>query len=167
MGDWREVQGMMATLDRAIEVEDLSMALVKFESGAMGNIINSVLSPRQESHLRLDFQRATVEVKALYSYTNANWQYSLIENSPDTADLLRWQTIEADYPASHTTQLAAMLDRMDREERPQVSGAEARRILEFIASLYKAALTGQPVKRGSITPDDPYYHSMHGGRSLS
>jgi hypothetical protein len=52
---------------------------------------------------------------------------------------------------------------MERNERPLVSGMESRRILEFIASLYKAAITGQPVQRGSITPEDPFYHSMNGG----
>ncbi|MBI5960661.1 MAG: Gfo/Idh/MocA family oxidoreductase [Chloroflexi bacterium] len=166
MGDWREVRAMAGTLDRPIEVEDVSMALIQFENGMMGNITNSVLSPRQETYLRLDFQRATVEVKTLYGYTNAEWQYSAVENSPDTADVKRWQNIETDRPSSHSIQLAAMLDSMDRNERPLVSGVEARRILEFIASLYKAAFTGQPVLRGSITPDDPFYHAMHGGRSM-
>jgi len=41
---------------------------------------------------------------------------------------------------------------MDRGERPQVSGLEARRIVEFIASLYKSAFTGQPVRRGVAEP---------------
>jgi hypothetical protein len=43
-----------------------------------------------------------------------------------------------------------------------VSGKEARRILEFAASLYKSAFTGEAVTRGSITPDDPFYYSMNG-----
>jgi hypothetical protein len=51
---------------------------------------------------------------------------------------------------------------MDANRRPAVSGPEARRILEFIASLYKSADSGEPVQRGAITPDDPYYHAMHG-----
>ena len=62
MGDWHEMHAMHATLDRPIEVEDVSMAIVRFENAAMGSITNSVLSPRQESYLRLDFQRATVEL---------------------------------------------------------------------------------------------------------
>ena len=51
---------------------------------------------------------------------------------------------------------------MERGEPPPVSGAEARRILEFIASLYKAALTGNPVRRGEITPGDPFYYATNG-----
>jgi predicted dehydrogenase len=162
MGDWQEVRAMLGTLDRPVEVEDVSMGIVRFENGAMGNISNSVLSPRQETYLRLDFQRATVEVTALYRASNANWHFSIPDGSPDTDVLTRWQTIEKDTVGSHGEQLADLLDSMDRDERPLVSGAEARRILEFNASLYKAAFTGLPVVRGSITPDDPFYYSMNG-----
>jgi hypothetical protein len=51
---------------------------------------------------------------------------------------------------------------MDREDAPPLNGMEGRRTLEFSASLYKSAFTRLPVKRGSITPDDPFYHSMNG-----
>jgi predicted dehydrogenase len=162
MGEWREVRGMLGTLDRPVEVEDVSMGMVKFENGAMGSIANSVLSPRQETYLRLDFQRATVEVTALYRASNVNWRFSIPDGSPDADTLAHWQTIERDAVGSHGEQLADLLDSMDRGERPLVSGAEARRILEFNASMYKAAFTGLPITRGSITPDDPFYHSMNG-----
>jgi hypothetical protein len=56
---------------------------------------------------------------------------------------------------------------MDVGQPPPVSGAEARRILEFLASLYKSAFTGGAVLRGSITPDDPFYHSMNGSHQMA
>jgi predicted dehydrogenase len=161
-GDWKVVQAMAETFDRPIEVENAALALVRFESGALASIVSSAVSPRQETYLRLDFQRATVECTALYRYTNTNWRYSIPEGSPDSEALKRWQTIEQDVMGSHDAQLAELLDSMDRNERPFVSGEEARRILEFTASLYKSAFMGQPVKRGSIMPDDPFYHAMNG-----
>jgi predicted dehydrogenase len=161
MGDWQEVQAMIGTLDRAIEVEDVSMALVRFANGGMGSIVNSALSPRQETYMRLDFQRSTVEVSALYRYSNANWRYSIPDSSTDGDLLPRWQNISDDYQGSHGVQLAHLLDSMDRGERPAVSGLEARRIIEFIASLYKSAAQGQPIRCGTITPDDPFYYAMH------
>lgn len=163
-GEWAELRAMMGTLDRPIEVEDASMALVSFENGAMGNITNSVLSPRQETYLRLDFQRGTVEMNGLYSASNANWRFSLPDGSPDGNALQRWQRIPEDVTGNHTAQLAALLDSMDRGERPLVSGTEARRIIEFSASLYKSAQTGQSVRRGALTPDDPFYHAMNGAK---
>ncbi|MEP7287501.1 MAG: Gfo/Idh/MocA family oxidoreductase [Chloroflexota bacterium] len=162
MGDWSEVQAMIGTLDRPIEVEDVSMALVRFASGAMGTITNSALSPRQNSIMRLDFQRATVEVSALYRYNNTNWSYSIPDGSPDAEALQRWQNIQQDISGNHAAQLTALLSSMEKNERPLISGLEARRILEFAASLYKAAITRQAVQRGSITAADPFYYAMNG-----
>jgi len=165
-GDWSEITAMAGTLDRPLEVEDVSMALVHFEHGGFGSITNSVLSPRQETYLRLDFQKATVEMNGLYSADNSNWRYSLIDGATDSALLERMRTVSSDIPGRHPAQLAALLDSLDRGERPLVSGAEARRIIEFNSSLYKSAFTGERVRRGSITPDDPFYNSMHGKSAL-
>lgn len=162
LGDWQEVRAMMGTLDRDIEVEDVSMALVRFAGGAIGSVVNSVLSPRQRSYLRFDFQRATVELEHLYGYTNADWRYSTPPEAPWGDLLTQWQAIPADIPSRHGPQLAALLDAMDRGERPPASGSEARRAIEFITCLYKAALTGEPVRRGSIAREDPFYARISG-----
>jgi predicted dehydrogenase len=165
LGDWRVVSAMIGTLDRDVEVEDVSLANVRFENGALVSIVNSVLSPRQETYLRWDFQKATVELRGLYSYTNEDWRYSIPEGSPDEALLARWRRIPTDVPSSHATQLAALLDDMERGERPLTSGPEARRTIEFISCLYKSAMTGRPVERGSLAADDPFYQRVSGSGS--
>jgi predicted dehydrogenase len=164
-GEWSEVRAMMGTLDREIEVEDVSMALVRFANGAMGSITNSVLSPREESYLRLDFQKATVELTHLYSYRNEHWRFSGLPGVDGSADLAQWQELPAEIPSSHAAQLAHYVDAMLRGERPPVSGPEVRPTLEFLASLYKSAITGEPVLRGEIGPGDPFYYAMNGGGS--
>lgn len=161
-GEWEEVQATAATLDRPIQVEDVSMALVRFESGALASIVNSALSPRQETYLRLDYQRATAEVKTLYRYANEHWTFTTLPGAEGDVLTAAWQAIPCDRIGSHTAQLALLLDSLDRGARPLVSGAEARRTVEFVASLYKSAFTGQPVRRGSIIPGDPFYASMNG-----
>lgn len=158
--DWHEVRAMTGTLDREIEVEDVSMAMVRFQSGAMATLTNSALSPRQETYMRLDFQRATVETSALYRYNNDNWRFTAVDH--DAAIEQHWQNLTANFPSRHEVQLGEILDCIVKKQRPPVSGAEARRILEFLASLYKSAFTGQAVLRGSITPDDPFYYTMNG-----
>lgn len=159
MQDWQEVSAITGTLDRDIEVEDVSMALVRFKNGAMGSITNSVLSPRQESYLRLDFQKATLEVQTLYRYANEHWKITTPPgvDDPDTPAL--WQALDSDIQGSHDQQLVEILDSMEANERPPVSGNEARRIIEFIAALYKSAATGRAVSQGEITPDDAFYHT--------
>ncbi len=162
MGEWVEVNAMMGTLDRDIEVEDVSMALVRFANGALGSVVNSVLSPRQVSYVRFDFQRATVELEHLYSHANENWRFSIPDNAPYQDELARWQAFGEDVRASHTAQLTHILDALERGEAPLTTGPQARNTIEFLAALYKSALTRQPVQRGSIGRDDPFYYHVYG-----
>ena len=162
LGDWREVRAMAGTLDRDIEVEDVSMATVLLENGAMGSIVNSVLSPRQRTHLRFDFQEATVEVDSLYGYTNADWSYSIPDGASAGDSLARWRKIPEETLSMHAGQVADLLDCMEANRRPSTSGMGARRTLEFITGLYKSAMTGEPVLRGSIEKGDPFYTRLNG-----
>lgn len=160
LGDFVEVRAMTGTLDRAIEVEDVAMAIVRFADGAMGSIVNSVLSPRQESYVRLDTQKATVEVTHLYKYTNESWRISAVTN--DDPNLPQWRDLGEDVEGTHGAQMTALFDSLDAGAAPLVTGDEARRMMEFITCLYKAAATGRPVERGSIKPGDPYYDHVGG-----
>jgi predicted dehydrogenase len=153
LGDWSEIRAQMATLERDIEVEDVLLAMLRFENGALASIANSVLSPRQESYLRLDFPRATVELTTLYGYGNDNWRFTAAPGEDASA----WSTIAGTQRASHQAALAHVLECMKRGVRPLTSGPEARRTVEFLSSLYKSAITGQAVQRGSIQPGDPFY----------
>jgi len=157
MSDWESIYAVTDILDHEIEVEDLSMAMVRFKSGARATVINSALSPRQETYLRLDFQKATAEVKSLYRASNEHWTFTATDDSPETQDL--WDALDVDFSGSHHQQLGEILDAMESNQRPPVSGDEARRIIEFTASLYKSAASGQAVHPGEITPDDPFYYS--------
>lgn len=161
-GAWQDVTAKIGTLDHDIEVEDVSMALVQFENGAMGNMINSVVSPRQESYIRMDLQEATVELKHLYAYHNSDWTYALFDGSQKEPELQRWATLPDEACSIFGYQVRHHLDCFDNNERPVTSGEGARMTLEFIASMYKSAMTGQTVKRGSIVAGDPFYDAMNG-----
>jgi predicted dehydrogenase len=166
LGDWAEVRAQVATLDRAIEVEDVSLALIRFANGAHASVVNSALSPRQETYLRLDYQRATLELTHLYGYTRDNWRFTPAPNAHDEGNNLTqaWQTFPPDVGSTHTAQLAEFIASFDARTRPLTSGDDARRTLDLLASLYKSAFTGLPVARGSIHPGDPFYNAFHGGR---
>lgn len=161
-GDWTDVRAAAATLDRAIEVEDVSMAIVSFASGALGSIVNSALSPRQETYIRLDYQRATVELKHLYGYTRDNWQLTPVPPAQDDNLLQAWQTFPTDVGSTHGAQLNAFVADRDSGRRPLTSGDEARKTIELLTAIYKSAFTGEIVKRGSIKPGDPFYDALHG-----
>jgi predicted dehydrogenase len=168
LGDWQEVRAVAATLDRAIEVEDVSMAIVTFASGALASIVNSALSPRQETYIRLDYQKATVELTHLYAYAREHWRFTPVASTSGDGDALRlaWENFPPDVGSTHAAQLAEFVGDMDARRRPLTSGEEARRTLDLITALYKSAFTGQIVRRGSIVPGDPFYAALHGGHSL-
>jgi hypothetical protein len=67
-----------------------------------------------------------------------------------------------DVQGGHSAQLKHTLDAIERGEAPLTSGAQARSTVEFLTALYKSALTRQPITRGSITPDDPFYYHVYG-----
>ena len=161
--------GSLAEMDRIEDAERRTgnyCASVRFASGAMANMTNSALSPRESSYVRLDTQKATVELTHLYRYTNDDWRFSVAAGAGYEAELETelemWRTFPEDYMCSHDAQLLEFLDSMEAGERPAVSGPDVRRTIEFPASLYKSAMLGEPVQRGSIGPGDPFYHRMCG-----
>ncbi|HVU35631.1 MAG TPA: Gfo/Idh/MocA family oxidoreductase [Opitutaceae bacterium] len=167
LGDWAEVRAMAATLDRAIEVEDVSLAMIRFASGAHASVMNSVLCPRQETYLRLDCQRATIELTYLYAYTCSDWRFTPAADLPDQGGELvrRWNAAPPDVGSTHGAQLSELVRSMDAHQAPLTSGPQARHTLELLTAIYKSALTERPVARDSIQPGDPFYTSLHGGQA--
>jgi predicted dehydrogenase len=165
MGEWSEVRAQAATLDREIEVEDVSMAMVRFANGAMGSIVNSALSPRQETYLRIDYQRATVELTHLYAYSKDNWKLTLVPPAQDDSLLQTWQSFPPDVGSTHGAQLNALVQDMDNQRVPLTSGEQARQTIELLTAIYKSAFTGEVVTRGSIKSEDPFYRALHGNRA--
>lgn len=163
LGEWTEVRAVAETLHHRIEVEDVSMALVKFASGARASIINSTLCPRQETYIRLDCERATVELTHLYAYKRENWKLTPADPVHATAMQDAWNAFPPDVGSTHGAQLNAFVADMDAGTVPLTSGDEARRTLEFLTAIYKSAYTGTIVTRGSIRPGDSFYEAMHGG----
>ncbi|MFI6805699.1 Gfo/Idh/MocA family protein [Streptomyces luteogriseus] len=161
LGEWQEISAMAARLVHDTESEDVSTALVRFRSGALATVVNSVLSPDEVSRIRIDCADATVELTHLYGHSNDSWAYT---PAPHVASerATAWRTPATDVPSSHTAQLGALLDAYDTGTRPPGSGHDARATLEFAAALYKAAFTGRSVRAGEIGPGDPFYEAMHG-----
>lgn len=163
LGDWSEVRATAATLDRAIQVEDVSAAIITFANRAIATVTNSALSPRQETAIRIDYQKATVELTHLYSYTRDNWRFTLAPGTHDEGLLQAWQSFPPDVGSTHAAQLASLLANLDAGTRPLTSGREARRTLELLTAIYKSAFTGEVVRAGSILPGDRFYAAVHGG----
>jgi predicted dehydrogenase len=160
LGPWREVRALAVRQARDVRTEDVSMALVTFADGTVASVVNSLLSPRETSQLRFDFERATVEVEHLYGYTDAHWTVTPAPGHDEV--VTRWRRERSGTVSGHRCQLAAFLDALDSGEPPPVTLADTRTTMEFIAALYASAFTGTVVEAGQIGPDDPFYATMEG-----
>lgn len=160
LGPWEEVSAMAARRARPTDTEDVSMALVTFADGTLATVVNSLVSPRETSSLRFDFERATVELEHLYGYTDADWTITPAPGHEEVAK--SWPPGTAGVPSNHDGQLAAVLDALDQGQAPPVSLAQTRRTMEFVAAVYASAFTGERVRRGQIGPDSPFARRMDG-----
>lgn len=161
LGEWREVVAVAARRARPTDTEDLSCAIVTFASGAVASVVNSLLSPRETSHLRFDFAHATVELTHLYGYGDDDWT---VTAAPGHAEAVAaaWAEGPAGRPSGHGAQLRAVLDALDAGEAPPVDSADARATMELVAAIYQSAFTGRPVGRGEIGRESPFYFRMEG-----
>jgi predicted dehydrogenase len=162
LGDWTEVRAIARRQARRTQTEDLSLAHVTFANGAVASVVNSVLSPREESYLRFDFEHATVEVTHLYGYSDGDWRFT---PAPGTASRLdtAWQPEGTAVPSGHRAQFADVLSCLAGGTRLPVPPAESRRTLSLVAAIYASAFTGEPVTPADLGPGSPFYDHMGGG----
>lgn len=164
LGEWAGVSAIARTQARRMATEDLSLAHVTFASGAVASVVNSVLSPREESYLRFDFERATVEVTHLYGYGDDDWRITPAPGFEDEV-LAAWKHAEHGARSGHAAQFALVLAALREGRRPPVPPDAARRTMALVAGIYASAFTGRPVTPGDLAPGAAFYNEMNAGWS--
>ncbi|MCL2795554.1 MAG: Gfo/Idh/MocA family oxidoreductase [Microbacteriaceae bacterium] len=160
LGPWSEVVAVAARQARPVKTEDLSAAIVTFENGTVATVVNSLLSPRETSYLRFDFEYATVELEHLYGYGDDNWK---ITPAPGHEDEVAALWAEGPHGNSgHSAQFRAVLEARENGQVIPVGTGDARRTLELIAGIYASSFTGGRIGAGEIGADSPFYSSMEG-----
>ncbi len=161
LGDWVQVSAVARRQARDTETEDLSLAHVIFASGAAASVVTSVLSPREETYLRFDFERATVELTHLYGYGDEDWRVTPAPGHEHPV-LDAWKAGETGTPSGHRAQYAEVLRCLREGTRPPVTLRDSRRTLSLVAGIYAAAFSGQPVRAADLNAASPFYQRMQG-----
>jgi predicted dehydrogenase len=161
LGEWTEVTGTAVRLARPIETEDVSMAHVAFASGALASVVTSVLSPREESYLRFDFDNATVEVSHLYGYTDSDWTITPAKHVDDT-EAAGWQLTGEPQPSGHAAQLALVYAALAAGSRPEADSDSALQTMALITGIYASGWTNRPVRRADLTDKSPFHGMLPG-----
>ena len=158
-GPWSEVTAFAGKLARKTDTEDASAAVVRFESGAIATIINSVISPRETSYLRLDYENATVELDHLYGYSDHNWT---VTPAPGQDAVVGLWAQGGDQPSGHAAQYAAMISSLHSGEAAPVSITDAYATMELAAAIYASSVSGTTIARGQIDEASPFFTRMDG-----
>ncbi|GAA0627116.1 Gfo/Idh/MocA family oxidoreductase [Kribbella sandramycini] len=179
LGPWRSIQATAVRLDRPVEFEDVSMASVVFESGAVATVINSLLSPRELSRIRIDTTGGTLEVNHVYGYSDADWTFHAVPDAARAAQLGlnpgvpgnaeaatgpdQWaDSAGDDVPSNHEAQIQRLLDDLAAGRSHDTTLASTRPTMEFVTALYASAVTGTPVRRADLVTGHPFYRALRG-----
>ncbi len=148
----------MDTFTHDVEVEDLSCAILRFASGAMGQIVSTVSAHQNIDRLEFACEDGALSLPGL--------QVSVFRAKPDgfgERDEARQQalleqagTVPVSSHRGHAAQLEDLLAAIRTGRPPVVDGREARKAIEVITAIYKSATLGQRVQL-PLAPDDPFY----------
>lgn len=161
LGDWEEVSAVARQQARQMETEDVSLAHITFANGAVASVINSVVSARQESYLRFDFERATVELTHLYGYGDDDWRITPAPGFEEQVNSA-WKAGNHGVESSHRAQFQAVLQCLRHGSPPPVTTADARRTMQLVAGIYASSFHRRRIHPADLGPDSPFYSRMDG-----
>jgi predicted dehydrogenase len=189
LGPWHHLTAVAVRQARPVEFEDVSLAVVRFENGAVASVVNSLLSPRELSRIRIDTAAGTLEVNHVYGYSDADWSFVPVPQASVAASLgknpgtrgitgaLRDSTPEVsdgvddvwaasagiDVPSNHAAQITRLVDDLLAGRTHQTTLSSTRSTLEFVSGVYASALLGTGILRAELVPGHPFYADLAGG----
>ena len=161
MGEPASLIADAATVKLPIDVEDTSLATVRFKNGAVGQIIVTVNAQDNRSRLEI-FGDEMQAVSSESPYDPTREPFRLTSLDPATAERAR-NSAAAAFPDEtkhlHVEMVRDFVDAILQRRSPLVSVEECRRSMEIITGIYKSAMTGARVEF-PIAPDDPFYNKI-------
>ncbi|RAW10533.1 gfo/Idh/MocA family oxidoreductase [Paenibacillus taichungensis] len=169
MGPPVELQAMMAnTAHDNAEVEDISMAMLRFQEGALGMITSSVVHHGEEQQLIFQGKEARVSApwKVVASTARTN---GFPEPNLDLEQQI--QKLADELPdvihVGHAGQVENVLNAIETGSPLLVDGKSGRDTLELIVGIYKSSSTGEKVTF-PLEAEDAFYtregimqHAVH------
>ncbi len=137
----------MDTVAHDIEVEDLAVALVRFESGALGVIQGSTATyPGMPTRLEVHGTKGTAILEGgvikLLEVMNRSVELPKAKRPKSKA----WRAPEAVPIENHVSLLRDFVDAVIKDRKPLVDGYEGRRSLELIMAIYRSAKEGTVIR---------------------
>jgi predicted dehydrogenase len=159
LGDWRSASAQLWRQVHDVQTEDVSTGSILFDDGTVASVSTSVVSPRETSSVRIDTERATIEVDHLYGHDRGNWRISPASwVSPEEA--ASWALPEGGEPSGHDALLTAVYASLGSGEPLPDVATQPARALEIATAFYASARLGTPVDRDRIQSDEALHGSL-------
>lgn len=139
------------------EVEDISIAIARYDNGALAQLTSSVVHHGEEQQLIFQGKHARV---------SAPWKVAASVSKPNgfpEPDVELEAKIQQAYNEQpelqyegHRGQIQDVLNAIEHGTPVLVDGMQGRKTLELITAIYQSASTGQTVKL-PLGPDSPFY----------
>ncbi len=146
------------------EVEDLSLAIMRFPNGALGQITSSVVHHGQDQQIVFQAERAKIATPwAVAAQAQQDNGFPRREHDLATERSLTefYESLPALAYEGHTGQIDDVLTALETASdgpdahRVLVSGHDGRTTIEIITAIYQAAITSAPVTL-PLAADDPF-----------
>lgn len=158
MGPPAQVQAFMSNVahDNA-EVEDLSIAMLRYPDGALGQVTSSVVHHGEEQQFVFQGLNARISAPWKVFASTALPNGFPVENQELEGKIQQFYDALPDLPyEGHTAQIDNVLSAIEMGAPILIDGASGRRTLDLIMGIYKSASTGENVQL-PLQQDDPFY----------
>ncbi len=153
MGPVKSIYARTATSAHQIEVEDIALAILTFENGAIGTIEGSTaVYPGLPERLEITGTEGTAVVEAGKVTV---WEFKDEKGEADPyGNKVKVQESKAGTGAAdpaaipsagHQAQLADLIAAIAGDTAPAIAGEDARRPLEIILAIYESARSGREI----------------------
>ena len=152
------------------EVEDLSLACLRYADGSVASVTSSVVHHGEEQGIVLQCEHAKLSapwsVAAEVSQDNGFPRPEGNRELKERLDAYYHSIPDLKYEG-HTGEIDDILTALERGGRPMITGEDGRKTVELISAIYKAGCT-RSVVRLPIEKEDDYYtfqgilkHAIH------
>lgn len=144
------------------ETDDVSVAVIRFKGGAIGQITSTV-SAFGEERSRVEVygsELSAVSQGSAYAASSEPFRLSAPDGAvAEAAQRDVDERVPAGYRVLHRGAIGDFLDAIQEGREPLVGIEACRTALQVTAAIYKSAMTSAPVSL-PITKDDPFYHKL-------
>jgi len=158
MGLPQEVCAMLTNVshDNA-EVEDLSVAVMRYAGGALAQVTSSVVNHGEEQQIIINGEKARVSApwRVVSQRSQPNGHPVPNPEFEEEVDAF-YKTLPHITHEGHAGQIDDVLTAIETGGAPLSGGSDGKQTIELITAIYKAGTEGRPVKL-PIEKDDPFY----------